>query len=90
MSQEQSARDKQDQTTASPWAASLRRRLQRSSLAADRTRALVVRMQQTNRRTVVWRPSLGSLRPALVQRFASAVAARVQQAQPAGLRRRGR
>ena len=88
MSQEQSARDKQDQTTASPWAASLRRRLQRSSLAADRTQALVVRMQQTNRRTVVWQPGLGSLRPALVQRFASAVAERIQRAKPGILRRR--
>ena len=51
---------------------------ERTAVSGSHTLSLVNHLQRAVERTVVWRPSVGSLSPTMVQRFARTVADRVQ------------
>lgn len=58
-----------------------------STLTLTNTRSLLNRVQRAADRTVVGKPDIGALRPALVERFASTVADHSQALQLVGVRR---
>jgi hypothetical protein len=60
----------------------------RAALTVRRTQRLLNRLQRVVDRTVVWKPSVGRLNPARLQRFSNDVASRSQALQLVSARRR--